>query len=130
MRRAVVGIIRQGKRILIAKKKGFGELLSGKWHIPGGGIENDENDEEALIREMFEETNLKIKPIKYLGTHLTKTPTEVWWYECELVSGKAKAGSDISDIKWVNIDQVSNLCAKESVNLWPNEVKKYFGLID
>ena len=36
------------------------------WTLPGGGVENDENPEEAAIREAFEEANLHIKIIRYL----------------------------------------------------------------
>jgi len=39
------------------------------WTLPGGGLENHETFEEAVIREVQEEVNLKVKVIKHLYTN-------------------------------------------------------------
>ncbi len=39
------------------------------WTLPGGGLENEETFEEAVIREVQEEVNLKVKVIKHLYTN-------------------------------------------------------------
>ena len=54
-RAAVRGIIFKGGKLLMVKTK-YGEVK-----IPGGGIERGENDLEALIREVSEETGYNIK---------------------------------------------------------------------
>lgn len=36
------------------------------WTLPGGGLENAESFEEAVIREVREEVNLDVKVIKFL----------------------------------------------------------------
>lgn len=41
-----------------------------KFTLPGGGAERLESRKKAAIRELYEETNLKIKKIKYLFRHL------------------------------------------------------------
>lgn len=41
---------------------------AGKWDLPGGGIEPGEKEEDAAIREVFEETSLKITDIKKLDS--------------------------------------------------------------
>lgn len=46
------------KKILLVKHKKFG-----KWVQPGGHIEHGETPEEAAIREVYEETGLKVKII-------------------------------------------------------------------
>lgn len=39
------------------------------WTLPGGGLENHETFEEAVIREVQEEVNLKVEVIKHLYTN-------------------------------------------------------------
>lgn len=36
-------------------------ILKGYWEFPGGNIEKGETPKEAMIREVFEEVNLKLK---------------------------------------------------------------------
>ncbi|HKC04597.1 MAG TPA: NUDIX domain-containing protein [Patescibacteria group bacterium] len=40
-----------------------------KWGLPGGALELGENLEEAVIREVGEETGLKIKPVSIIGVY-------------------------------------------------------------
>lgn len=46
----------ENKKILLVKHKKFG-----KWVQPGGHIEHGETPEEAAIREVYEETGVKVK---------------------------------------------------------------------
>jgi 8-oxo-dGTP pyrophosphatase MutT (NUDIX family) len=46
----------------------------GQWDIPGGAIEDGENQPDALKREVFEETNLKIDTIKKIKKITLKIP--------------------------------------------------------
>ncbi|RLF65135.1 MAG: hypothetical protein DRN30_04565 [Thermoplasmata archaeon] len=43
-----------------------------KWTLPGGGAEGDECAKECAIRELFEETGLKINNLKYWGKKTIK----------------------------------------------------------
>lgn len=52
---------------ILATQRGYGEF-KGKWEFPGGKIEDGENLEQALIREIKEETNAFINVIEYIST--------------------------------------------------------------
>ncbi|HET8840562.1 MAG TPA: NUDIX hydrolase, partial [Ktedonobacteraceae bacterium] len=57
-RRIVVGyIISSDGQLLLGKKvPGSGGVYPDSWHNPGGGVEPGETDEQALAREVHEET--------------------------------------------------------------------------
>ncbi len=47
-------------KILILKRSTDSKTNPGKWELPGGKVNQDESFDHALIREVYEETNLKI----------------------------------------------------------------------
>lgn len=57
-------IIKDGKVILAKRKKG--DPLEGLWEFPGGKVEEGESLFDAIKREMIEELNIRINPIKVL----------------------------------------------------------------
>ena len=48
-------------------KRGPGRALANKWEFPGGKIEPNETQEEALIREIKEELKSDVEVIRYIG---------------------------------------------------------------
>ncbi|MFA9414791.1 MULTISPECIES: NUDIX hydrolase [unclassified Streptococcus] len=62
------GILQNCGRILLQKRSD-----KGTWGLPGGAIELGESASEALIREYYEETGLKIKPLKLLNVYTKYT---------------------------------------------------------
>ena len=55
---------KDGKLFQGMKNAKKGGVYSDCWHLPGGGVNDGENKEEALKREVKEETGLKILDIK------------------------------------------------------------------
>ncbi len=47
---------------------------TGLWSIPGGGVELGETQEEAVVREVFEETGVKCKVLEFIDTADLITP--------------------------------------------------------
>ncbi len=52
-------IISAGKVLLLKQN-------DGRWDLPGGKVDDEENIVDGLIREVEEETGLKVWPMKYL----------------------------------------------------------------
>ncbi len=61
----VSALIYQGDRLLITRRPILG-LLGGLWELPGGKVEGTESAEEALHREIREETGLSIEIDRFL----------------------------------------------------------------
>ena len=100
------------KKILIGKRVRDTHIKELTWAFPGGKPEYSEDLDEAVKREVKEETNLNVES---LGTIFAKTYPEKKeflsiYYLCEVKSGKEKAGDDFVELKWVK----------------PNELEKYF----
>lgn len=81
-----------------------------KYYIPGGKRETGETDEQALVREIWEELNVTIdsKTLHYIGTfeaqahgHKDGIIVKMTCYSGEY-SGELKASSEIEEMKWLN----------------------------
>ena len=98
-------VVRDGSVLLIRRGK---EPLRGRWVVPGGTVELGETLEEALVREMEEETGLVVEPLEIL-TVFDRIQREgdrvVYHYVivdflCRWRSGEAKAASDALEVAW------------------------------
>lgn len=98
-------LVRDGKVLLIRRGK---EPLRGRWVVPGGTVELGETLEEALVREMLEETGLAVAPVEVLTVfdRIQKDAGEVTYhyvivdYLCRYEGGEARAGSDAEALAW------------------------------
>lgn len=109
---AVSAIIVQNGRILLVKR-GV-EPNKGLWSLPGGSIEPGETTDEALTREVEEETHLKVEPgdlaavhevIKLDGDKLLFHYVIINKY-AQPISGELQPGSDAADARWVSLDEL------------------------
>ena len=63
----VCALIQNEEGKIFCCKRGPGRSLANKWEFPGGKIEQNETQEEALIREIKEELKSDIEVIRYIG---------------------------------------------------------------
>ena len=63
--------LREGSRGIVIREDGkiaiFNKTNKNEYKLPGGGIEEGENPEDAFYREVAEETGCKVEIIKCLG---------------------------------------------------------------
>ncbi len=105
-------LIRDGKILMIQRAA---EPDKGLWSIPGGLIENGETAEEAAIREVYEETGIKVDKVEFVDA-----VTKVIWdeennvlyhfaifdYKTTSFKGEAQAQDDALNAKWVKFEDV------------------------
>ena len=105
-------LIHEGRALLIRRGK---EPLRGRWTVPGGTVELGETLEQALVREMAEETGLRIEPGELLTVfdRIMEERGSVRYhyvivdYLCSYVSGEARAGSDAEAVAWARREELS-----------------------
>jgi len=99
-------LIHQGRVLLIRRGK---EPLRGRWVVPGGTVELGETLEQALVREVLEETGLLVKPREVVAVfdriHSDADHVDYHYvivdYLCDYVGGEARAASDAEAVALV-----------------------------
>ena len=90
---------------------------NGMWCVPGGALELGETLEEALRREVKEETSLDIFNPKLFdvkaGVHMVyPNKDEVYYtdvvYEINEYKGEIKPDSESKELCWIKIDELPN----------------------
>lgn len=80
----------------------------GKWSVPGGAVESNENTLESLRREIKEETNLIVSDINTfaVNTHIGKDEesTIIIGYVAQLHSGEVELNWEHDDYAWVTCE--------------------------
>lgn len=126
MKQVVVGIIsrknnnNEDEFLLIKSKRDFGRY-TGFYYPPGGHLKDNENEQQALIREIKEELNLEIKPIKKIAETDSDIKGQIthWWF-CSVKESQLQMKKDeIVDIAYFTKEDM------ERINIWP-ATKSFF----
>jgi 8-oxo-dGTP diphosphatase len=91
-----------GGRLLLIKRGH--EPEAGRWSLPGGRIEPGETDQQALVREVREETGLEVAPGRLVGEVERPSPggrvLVIRDYAAAVTGGALAAGDDAADARW------------------------------
>ena len=114
----------KAKLLLIKRKK---EPFKGKWALPGGFVGIDEELEDAVVRELAEETGLadiKLEQMHTFGT-VGRDPrgrqiTIVFMGIATKGQTRIKAGDDAAKARWFDIEELPKDMAFDH-----NEIAKF-----
>ena len=96
------------KKILIGRRENDPHIPKLSWVFPGGRLNKGENLGKSFKERIQETTNLEVAN---LGAIFAKTYPEkenfmAVYFLCEIRSGEEKAGGDIKELKWVDVEEL------------------------
>jgi 8-oxo-dGTP diphosphatase len=103
----VGGVVIYEGRVLLARRA-HAPLLN-QWSIPGGKVESGETLQEAVRRELAEETSLDVRVLDLIeiverierdDAGQVKRHYVILDYLCERIAGEACAASDAAEVAW------------------------------
>ena len=120
---------------------GDGQILlqkrtdNGRWGLPGGGIEPGEEPADAVVREVYEETGLRVIPITLVGVYGGKNQIITYangdqtayvsiTFECRIIGGEINPDPDETlEVRWFNSQQLPE-------NIVPQHVRRIQSLLN
>ena len=85
------------------------------WNLPGGGMEVGETVDEALQREVYEETRLEVKVAQLVGVYSKPQKQEVvFTFRCHILEGVPKATEETRECRYF-----------DPAHLPPNTLRKH-----
>lgn len=90
------------------------EPYQGRWELPGGFVEAGEGPAEAVRREVFEETGLRVEAPTIVGAYTSRYGDEGKWtvdvaFHCQAPTGDLSLSTESSNAAWVSIEQMPSL---------------------
>ena len=125
-----VAIVVRGEQILLMHRVNYGKEY---WVFPGGGVEAGETVEQAVARELREETSMEVRVEKLLYHHIYDDGSEQFFYLCAPVSGEPRLAADSQEAAdmaagrdnfyepgWYDVADLAKLL------LYPLEIRDWF----
>ena len=108
---SIISIIKDTNILLIKRKN---EPFKGKWALPGGFVEYGEKVEDAVLREIKEETGLitRIKEIIGIYSDPDRDPrghTVTIVFLLDIINGEISAMDDASIVKFFDFNKLPEL---------------------
>lgn len=83
------------------------------WDLPGGGIDFGEDAQKGMLREIKEETDLKVKNLKVIDVIAALDYKKEFWvticYSAEVTTKKVILSFEHDDFKWVTPTEFQKL---------------------
>lgn len=108
MNESVAGIVFNSsyKEVLLIKRRDVPV-----WVLPGGGIDPGESPEEAVLRELFEESGFHVKILRKVAQYepRNRLARRTHFFECCIESGSATKGNESRDVRFFPIEELPQM---------------------
>lgn len=112
---SVTGVVVRPDGLILAIKRAD----DGRWVPPGGVLELDEAPQDGVVREVYEETGIKVHPIRLTGVYKNMRLGVVSLaFRCEAIGGKLHISSESSRVEWISAsDAVTSMPEARAVRV-------------
>lgn len=127
MIKVVAGVIVRDKKVLIARRKKKNGVE--KWEFPGGKIKDNEGPHEALVREIEEELNLRVRALDLISVkELPLESGEKILFYAILARMEAKGepvATEHEELRWVDFEEIGSFDLFEPDRSILEEIKRF-----
>lgn len=95
------------------------------WGLPGGGLEYGEHPEEAVVREVREETGLIVDVEKLLLVDSWRPDRIGLFYLCKITDGTFCPSDEVSEFGYFSVDDLPDTRLIDT-----NIIKKLHGMVE
>lgn len=103
---SVTGVVKgEGESVLAVRRND-----NGAWEPPGGIVEVGETIEDALVREVEEETGYQVVPVRLTGVYQNLSAFVVALvFRCNLVGGSPRTSTETDEVSWLSLKDAASL---------------------
>ena len=107
---SVAVIFNANKKILLVKST-YNRFHP--WGLPGGSLEYGETGEDAVLREVHEETNLTIEIERFLFVKTWKPDRVGLYYLCKIIDGEFRPSDEVSELDYFTVDALPDIRSQD-----------------
>ncbi len=102
--KVAAGVIFSSEGKVLACRRGYGKNpdTDGRWEFPGGKLEPDETAREAIVRELREELDIEVAPLRPIAVIKHSYPTftvQLHFIACTILEGTPIL-KEHSEMRW------------------------------
>jgi NAD+ diphosphatase len=111
---AVITLVRDGSRVLLARKAGW---APGRYALVAGFVDNGESLEGAVAREVKEEVGVDVTDIQYVGSQNWPFPSQLMiGFVARYAGGEIAIDRDeLEDARWFECDRLPSGPSRHSI---------------
>jgi NAD+ diphosphatase len=108
---AMAFVEREGRYLVLRRNQ---EPFRGSWEVPGGFLEPGESPGEGVVREIHEETGLRVKALSIIGAYTSRYGEGGKWtvdvaFHCKSSQSEVRLSAESSDVEWTGLEDLPQL---------------------